>query len=292
MSNSTTIAPTEAPVADDYVPTFANMQFVMLTTMFVSLVLLYDLHDSLVHISNKKTHLLLKISFIALAFFYVAEFFLTMGTVIDALCPAALWLLGICHYSIKVIVSYTYCTRTEIAMKGNMHFSGGMMKKVLNGLQALIIFTAVSNLAKVFAFYKSFRDGAVCVYDLGGFWGYLDEIMFGAIDLATLAMLAYFYFHTELNEATSLVIQRILYMSSVTMFATVFAVIVNVADPGIGLAASILDISTDIITLMKVYTLPRTHARGANGTRISQHNLHSNVGSTVGKGKYSAGTAK
>lgn len=250
--------------ADDYVPLFANMQFVMLTAVFVALILSYDLKQSINTMpSNRRT----KLYFIfgLLLFFYVSEFFLTMGTVISALCPAALWSLGVCHYSIKVIVSYMYCTRITIAMKGSMRFSGSTTEKVLNGLQAIIILVALMNLMKVFMFYKSFRDGDVCVYDLGGFWMYTDEIMFGSIDLFTLGVLTWFYFHAStVSGDTAKVIERILYMSGITMFATLFAIFVNLYDAPIGLAASIMDISTDIITLMKVFTSPKKKSSISN----------------------------
>lgn len=251
--NSTTVVEEAAP----YIPTFDSNQYIMIMGLFVALILGFDLMKSLEHISNAKQNRRLKIIFGLLLFFYVSEMFLTMGNVISALCPVALWLLGICHYSIKVIVSYSYCTRITIAMKGSMAFSSGGIKTTLSVLQGVILCTMAANLFKVFMFYSSTRDGDACNFDLGGFWMYLDEIMFGAIDLFTLGLLFMFYFKVELNDATSTVVKRILYMSSVTMVATVFAVWVNVADPPIGLSASILDISTDCITLMKVYTLPR-----------------------------------
>lgn len=261
---------TEATDTTPYVPLLESMHFVMIMGGFIMLILWYDLQASLKNIADAKTGSKLHYMFYAAFSFYAIEFLFTLGTIISAMCPVALWSLGVCHYSIKVIVSYSYCTRTEIALKGSMKFTTSGMKKMIGGLQWVIIGTATLNLLKVFVFYRSWKtDAGVCQYDIAGFWGFLDEIMFGAIDLLTLGILIWLYKTNNLGNDSSRVIRRIIYMSGVTIFATVFAVTINIVDGPIGLTASILDISTDVITMMKIYTRPKVEGRSKSGTRLT-----------------------
>ena len=71
----------------------------------------------------------------------------------------------------------------------------------------------------------------VCVFTIPTFWGYLDEIMFGSIDLCTLILLASFYLRVELSKECSFVLRRVIYMSAVTFLVTVVAVVLNVQVP-------------------------------------------------------------
>jgi hypothetical protein len=73
------------------------------------------------------------------------------------------------------------------------HFGKGP-NRVLKGLNFAILFTAVSNLVKVFFTYKSYEleDGS-CYFELPKYWSYLDEIMFGCIGMLTLLFLYTFY---------------------------------------------------------------------------------------------------
>ena len=102
-------------------------------------------------------------------------------------------------------------------------------------LQGVILITAAANVVKVFLTYNSSFDKAaelegnkVCVFTIPEFWGYLDEIMFGSIDLCTLVILALFFLRAELSHEATFVLRRVLYMSAVTFMVTVVAVILNV----------------------------------------------------------------
>ena len=102
-------------------------------------------------------------------------------------------------------------------------------------LQGVILITAAANVVKVFLTYNSSFDKAaelegnkVCVFTIPEFWGYLDEIMFGSINLCTLVILALFFLRAELSHEATFVLRRVLYMSAVTFMVTVVAVILNV----------------------------------------------------------------
>ena len=109
-----------APVIAELPLMFNSMHFVMIMGMFMGAILCFDLHESLKTLADKKTTRNLRFMFVTAAFAYVMEFFFTFGSVIGAMCPIALWALGICHYSIKVIVSYSYVKRCEIALLGSL----------------------------------------------------------------------------------------------------------------------------------------------------------------------------
>lgn len=202
---------------------------------------------------NEKQRKFLSIAFVIMFILYVCEMFLTMGSVVTAICDVALDLIGFTHYSIKLIVSFLYTKRVELALV--MH-EKGVMQRRLKLLQAVIIFTYISQILKVIIFYDSHWEGDVCVYDLGGFWAWLDEIMFGFIDILTLGVFFSFYYFNKdtLSEKTAQTILRILILSSVTAFATLFAIVMNNVDPVNGLTASVIDITTDVISLQKTYT--------------------------------------
>jgi len=84
--------------------------------------------------------------------------------------------------------------------------------------------------------------------------------MFGVIDLMTLIFLASFYKEQKdkgiLKGHTEYIIYRVLLLSSVTFGATIMATIINNQIPAIGLTSSIIDITTDILSMMRVYTRP------------------------------------
>ena len=252
-----------APVIAELPLMFNSMHFVMIMGMFMGAILCFDLHESLKTLADKKTTRNLRFMFVTAAFAYVMEFFFTFGSVIGAMCPIALWALGICHYSIKVIVSYSYVKRCEIALLGSLKFKKSTFQKLLKALTWAIALTAISNYLKVLLVYRSYygepdlNGNQQCVYDLGGYWGYLDEIMFGAIDCFTLSCLIWFRVSNDIKGETAYVLDRVIIMSSITFGATIFAVWVNAADPRVGLTSSIMDITTDILTMMKIFTRPR-----------------------------------
>ena len=91
-------------------------------------------------------------------------------------------------------------------------------------------------------------------------WCPTTEIMFGTIDLMTLLFLYCFYREQSsrgfLTGRASFVIFRVLYISSVTFLATVVAIVINTQIPSIGLTSSIVDITTDIVSMIKIYSKP------------------------------------
>lgn len=230
-----------------------GIQYVMILGIFAFLICTNDLYRSLDCMESKQQKKMLTIAFIVLFILYVCEMFLTMGSVVTAICDVALDLIGFTHYSIKLIVSFLYTKRVELAL---LMQKKGVMQRNLKILQFIIIFTYVSQILKVIIFYDSHWEGDVCVYDLGGFWAWLDEIMFGCIDLLTLGVFFHFYYFNKdkLNEKTAGTILRILVLSGITAFATVFAIFMNNVDPPNGLTASVIDITTDVISLQKTYT--------------------------------------
>lgn len=234
-------------------PVLDGIQYVMILGIFAFLICTNDLYRSLECMEAKDQKKMLTIAFIALFVLYVCEMFLTMGSVVTAICDVALDLIGFTHYSIKLIVSFLYTKRVEIAL---LMQKKDVMTRRLKILQAIIIFTYVSQVLKVIIFYDSKWVGDVCVYDLGGFWAWLDEIMFGAIDFLTLGVFLSFYLNSKdkINEKTSATILRILVLSGITAFATIFAIIMNNVDPVNGLTASVIDITTDVVSLQKTYT--------------------------------------
>lgn len=234
-------------------PVLDGIQYVMILGIFAYVICLNDLYRSLEVMEKGPQKTMLTVAFTLLIIFYVAEMFLTMGSVVTAICDVALDLIGFTHYSIKLIVSFLYTKRVELALVGKKR---GSMQWRLKALQFIIIFTYVSQILKVIIFYDSHWEGDICVYDLGGFWAWLDEIMFGAIDLLTLGVFCNFYFFNrdKLNEKTAGTILRILVLSGITAFATIFAIAMNNIDPVNGLTASVIDITTDLISLQKVYT--------------------------------------
>ena len=86
------------------------------------------------------------------------------------------------------------------------------------------------------------------------------EIMFGIIDFMTLVFLHSFYKEKTdkgiLKGHTQYKVYRALLLSTVTFGATIMATIINNQIPAIGLTSSIIDITTDILSMMRVYTRP------------------------------------
>ena len=151
-----------------------NMHMVMFLGFFCIILGSLDLNSSLNSMANKQQRKKLKIMIGAAIVLYVFEFFTTLGSVIEVLCPVDLWLLAISHYGIKVIVSYSYVFRVELVLKGKMDF-GNRPKLTLKALSLGIILTAVTNWIKVLLTYKSkvLEDGS-CGFFLPGYWSYLD----------------------------------------------------------------------------------------------------------------------
>lgn len=222
----------------------------------------FDLSKSLEAMSNRKLAFKLKAMFFAAFTFYFLEWLLTMGTVIQAICPGALWSLGVTHYAIKVIVSYSYCVRTDIALYSTKKYTS-KSKWAVWILQALILLTALVNVLKVFLTYSSKvnAETGACDFAIGGFWGYVDEIMFGTIDFATIVMIVYFYFDQNLKGQIGYIIFRIIMMSSATFVVTLIALVINITIPSVGLTVSIMDITADILTMMRVYTKPNMNVK-------------------------------
>jgi hypothetical protein len=52
------------------------------------------------------------------------------------------------------------------------------------------------------------------------------------------------------------VLFRVLCLSSVTFAVTIMATVINILIPAIGLTSSIVDITTDILSMMRIYTKP------------------------------------
>ena len=230
------------------------IQYVMILGIFAFLICLNDLYLSITSLESKKQKKMLTIAFSILIATYIAEMLLTMDSVILAFCSASLNLIGVTHYTIKLIASWLYTKRVEIVLA--MHNNGGMQRR-LKYLQAFIIFTYVSNIAKVIVFYKSFpNDEGGCVFDLGGFWSWLDEIMFGAVNILTIGVFSHFYINNKdtVGEKTAATMFRIIIFSAITVFGTGFAIIMNNFDPTQGLTASVIDITVDIVSLQKTYT--------------------------------------
>jgi hypothetical protein len=114
--------------------------------------------------------------------------------------------------------------------------------------------------------YESKWDDATdsCVFTLPVLWGYLDELMFGTVDVLTLLFLMYFYKENVasgvLNGKADYTVFRIIFVSSVTFIVTIFAIIINDQIPSIGLTSSIVDITTDILSMMRIFTHPSTES--------------------------------
>eukprot|EP00121_Abeoforma_whisleri_P000247 Awhi_evm1s223 len=80
--------------------------------------------------------------------------------------------------------------------------------------------------------------------------------MFGLIDLFTLATLVGFYFtQKQLSKVVKRTLLRIIYLSSITLAVTFFSILINNVDKANALTSSFIDITTDIITFMKIFTL-------------------------------------
>jgi hypothetical protein len=265
---------------------FTGIQYVMMSTMFTFAILGIDLHSSLKNENIKlddKAKRMLIITFVALFFFYVCEFFLTFGTIVSSICPVALYLIGFTHYSIKVIVAYSYTKRVDIALtffKMRTSFATPkLIKRILLALQVLIWVFYMANLVKVWVTYKSFYLEGQCVFDLGSL-SWLDEACFGVIDLLTLLVFAKVFFTMKTspvaNEKLLGTLGRVLKMSSITMCITIYAIILNVIDPMNSLTAGVIDISTDIMTLMRIYSSSSPKRSSSSAKRSA-----SSVGSTT-----------
>ena len=123
-----------------------GQHIVMLLGMTVMIIVWFDLDATLSAMDDQS--LAKKVRYMAFAgvVLYVCEFLLTLGSLITAICPGALWALGITHYSIKVIVSYSYCVRVNLVIQYKQTALASMMVQVLQGI---IWLTAVANIIKV-----------------------------------------------------------------------------------------------------------------------------------------------
>jgi hypothetical protein len=115
----------------------------------------------------------------------------------------------------------------------------------------------VFNFVKVCIFYSSKMVEGECVLSLGGFWGWLDEVMFGTVDVVTQIAVVVFFCSNSLSGWTHEVIKRLMYLSAVTCAVTIMAIVINIHLPAYGLHASNVDLITDMITMMKLYSLAK-----------------------------------
>ena len=87
-ANGTTncTAPTPPPA-----PPLKEQHIVMFLGMFAMMIAWFDLRKSLEVMKNEALAKKLTIMFLAAFVFYFIEWVLTLGTVIQAICPGALW---------------------------------------------------------------------------------------------------------------------------------------------------------------------------------------------------------
>lgn len=239
---------------------FKEMRYLMTMGIFAMIVCLNDLHRSLDNLAPKQRRNL-RFSFGLLFACYITQMSFTKGfegKESNAGCDFTLKFCSFLHLTIKVMVSFLYTKRVEIAL--SMSKKSAMSRR-LKTLQILITLTYFVSIERVLTTYSGtlaeLPDGSpVCDLDMGGNWSWADEIAFGVIDLTTLGVFAQFYFTSKdkMNKKTAATIFRILVMSSITFLATVFAIVINMFFERNDVHASLMDSTTDIISLQKTYT--------------------------------------
>jgi len=240
-----------------------GLELILGSGFFIFMIGLYDLVPS---IKQKSIMRQKKLAFLFCALFvlYFCEM-ASISMVRIGWCKYAIGVIAFCHYSIKVLVSYTYIKRSQLVMaQGTKIVQRGSTMLVVF-MKLYVVFTWLVNVLKTpLGFYSSSLDSnGDCKFDLGGWWGILDEAMFGGLDFFTLLMLTWFYIKTELQHAEE-VIRRMIYLSFITLLVTVGTIVVGTVAPTLGLHASLFDVITDILTIMRLYTTPKQAPSNSN----------------------------
>lgn len=189
------------------------------------------------------------------------------------ICPVALNLLAASYYMSKVLTGYLYCLRVDLLLNGPLQHP--WFKHITFVLKCYLFVVFLVNIGKAILVYSSSLENGTCIPYFGrGIWVYLDEIMFTLADLATFAMLLFFYvkhirnslFSTH-NDAHA-ALRRILRLAFIPLCFTICTTIQIFLQPELAKYMGDFDMQIHMICIFVAYD------RGGQKSRNSQGSSH------------------